>query len=228
MRYLILLMLTLCLAACSSTFSYKMDTIHPCEESVGKGTISSAPQWFNQGHTYRLRHGGTLQLMGKNLPLYGFMILGTQKKQAKDALLTGLDIKLATLEISESSFRVINSSPIADRIPHFMEQCAFAIQRMFLTHFPKKGEAYTTCGDSGAITRPKISSEQKIMIDLPSESVSGKSLEYPWAPSDVESWWVYYSGHVQVGDTVLPKNIFFTHENRDYKISLQLNGARIQ
>jgi len=228
MRYILPLLLCLLLGACSSTVSYRIDTIHPCEELVGKGTISKTPQWYNQGHTYRLRHGGALQFKGKTLPMNGFMVLNTQQKQAKVVLLTGLDIKLATLEVYADSYRVISSGPIANRIPHFMEQCAFAIQRMFLTHFPIAGEAYTTCGDSGAITHPKGLSELEIIIDLPSESVSGKSLDSDREPSDRDLWWTYYSGSVQVEDTLLPRTTSFTNKTRDYRITLQLNDAKIQ
>lgn len=122
MRRLLILVLSLVLTACSATIT----TRH-----VPPQAYENQP-WLSSGLTYRLRHDGVLQLGSRTIPMTGFMVLDTANHQATVALLTGLGIKLATLNVQQDGYQVIKSSPIADRIPHFLDQCAASIQWIFL------------------------------------------------------------------------------------------------
>lgn len=116
-----------------------------CTATITTQPVMPMPQpWLDSGKTFRLRHDGVLQLNGKTIPMTGFMVLDTKTKQARLALLTGLGIKLATLEIEKEDYKVLTSTPVADRIPHFLEQCAFSVQRIFLDGTaPTASQAWT-------------------------------------------------------------------------------------
>ena len=95
--------------------------------------VAPAPQpWLHSGKTFLLRHDGVLQLRGTTLPVTGLLSLDTERGVARLALLTSLGIKLATLQLTGDSYTVLGTCPMADRIPHFLEECAFSVQRMFL------------------------------------------------------------------------------------------------
>lgn len=103
-----------------------------CAATTATIPANTPQEWLRSDRTFRLRHDGILQLSQKTVPMTGFMILDTKKRKARLALLTGLGIKLATLEISEAAYTVIKSNPVADTIPHFLDECASTIQRVFL------------------------------------------------------------------------------------------------
>lgn len=196
MRYLPIL-LTLLLMACSITTPPQMEA----------QPVFTGSQWYNSDLTYRLRHDGVLRLKDKTLPLSGFMVLNTAKRQAKVVLLTGLGIKLAALEVTPNSYTVISSSPVAERIPHFLEQCAYSIQQMFITNFPDEHPL------------PGLD----FTIDHASGFVTGKAFH-----SHGEKWSAAYTGTKHIADTVLPAKIVFTNTKRDYQITLQLNDAKVE
>lgn len=128
----------LLLIACTATI-----TTHPI--------APMAQPWLESGKTFRLRHDGVLQLTAKTIPMTGFMVLDTKAKQAKLALLTGLGIKLAILEIGKNEYKVLTSTPVADRIPHFLEQCAFSVQRIFLDDTGAPGNSTWTLHHEGVV-----------------------------------------------------------------------------
>jgi len=122
MNSLMLLIPLLLMTACAAPITTQSVT-HPQTNQL----------WLHSGDIYRLRHDGVLQLNGKTIPMSGFMILNTNKQQAKLALLTGLGIKLATLDIRQNEYTVLYTSPLAKQIPHFLDQCAFSVQQLFLS-----------------------------------------------------------------------------------------------
>lgn len=127
MKYIPLIILLLLSTACAPKQPvYKHQTIPE------PASIQAAPNWFTPGKVFKIRHDGILRIGDSTLPMSGMMLLDTRTRQAKVALFTGLGIKLVTLEVSEDSHMVLSSSPMAQGIPHFIEECAESIRNMFL------------------------------------------------------------------------------------------------
>lgn len=108
--------------------------------------VPPAQPWLDSGETFRLRHDGVLRLAEKTIPLIGFMVLDTEHKRARLALLTGFGIRLATLDVSAAGYTLLGSGQAADRIPHFIDECAFSVQRIFLidkASSPDNGAAWS-------------------------------------------------------------------------------------
>lgn len=215
MKTLSLIPLIIMLTACSARVVPV--TQEPCD--IAK--TFSVPQWYDQKAIYRMRHGGVLQLSGKTIPMTGFMVLDTQRHTARVALLTGLGLKLITMDVSKDSHHVISTSPMAQAIPHFAEECAFMIQRSFLTAFPNKTSKCSVVDGALTLTDATVQGTIRASMDMTTGLLQSKSDE-----SDGQAWSVRYEGDVKLGEIAFPRTTTFTNKVRRYTIILQLNEVR--
>lgn len=151
------------------------------------------------------------------------MVLNTNDATADVVIMTGLDIKLATLKISRSSYKTMYASPVARRIPHFLEQCAFSIQRIFLTDFPKTESPCFMVDDMREYIEETLDGTLRSKIDPSSEFMTGKILK-----SNKEIWTVNYEGMVEINGIIFPEKVTFNEIDRNYVVTLLLTSAKIQ
>ncbi|MBI9080492.1 MAG: hypothetical protein JEY79_12225 [Pseudodesulfovibrio sp.] len=207
------------LSACTTTNNTAPSPGSLC--SADSNTLDS--QWYNQKHTYRLRHGGILQLREKTIPITGFMVLDTNSTTADVVILAGLGIKLATLKISQDSYKIVYASPVARRIPHFFEQCAFSIQHTFLKGFPKEESPCSMVNGMREYVEETLEGTLHSRIDPLSDSMTDKVLE-----SNNKIWTVQYQGTTDINNTRFPEKVTFNHITRNYTVILRLKSAEIQ
>lgn len=219
MKSLLLIVMTCLLTACVTTTQVAPEVPAQCEATQA----IQSPQWYNSGHIYRLRHNGVIEINGRTLHTTGFMVLDTKKHQAKVALMTGLGIKFATLDVTKDTVTVINASPVAKIIPHFIEQCASTIQRIFLTDFPKINDVCSKRNAMYILTGQREQGSIQTSIDQTNGVVTGKSRN-----TNGENWSVVFDGTMNVDGILLPKKIVFNDTKHNYTVTLQLNDAEIQ
>lgn len=214
MKRLLLVALIL-LSACTATRDSHSPKSIPCAVA---DALNPTP-WYASSGIYRLRHDGVLRVGNSSLPMTGFMVLDMTKRQADVALLTGFGIKLATLRVWPHRFDVLSVNPTAKRIPHFIDQCAFSIQKIFLTDFLDKKLQCLVQDDKFVLTASVGQGSMRTVLDRHSHELQSKSFLSPSV-----RWRADYSGGVEAGAVVLPRRTVFT--TKKYTVTLQLNEVK--
>lgn len=179
-------------------------------------------QWYDNGGVYRLRHSGVLRIGETVLPLSGFMVLDTVHHRAKVAVLTGLGMTLASLDVEVGRWTALSASPVARHIPHFLDQCALSIRRMFLTGFPT---ASSSCAVGDGQPRWLAGQgEDRCEVFLgPSAGELTKR-----AAKGRRRWSVTYRGQGTEGLLSLPEEIVYADPGRRVVVTLKLKEASLQ
>ncbi|BCS88444.1 hypothetical protein [Pseudodesulfovibrio sediminis] len=205
----LLLIIVLCTAACATTVE---PVLQPCQPA-----IELPQQWFNSGKTVRLRHAGAITIGDTVIPINGFMELDTRHHTAKVVILTGFGIKLASLKVGPDSAQVLGTSPIADQIPHFMDQCILSIRRMFLADFYQAEDRCAYTDGYLEFTGPRRNGVLRSVVDQHPGFVRKKIFE-----STEENWTVNYGDAVVVDDVRLPGQTSFVSNDKKYSVTLKL------
>lgn len=216
MRQAILIVLLLWSFGCVAT---PRPAVEPPRQCV-QYPLSDSPQWYDSGKTYRLRHDGVLRMGKTTIPLTGFMILDTRNHTAKVAMLTGLGLKLATLRVTATSHEILTTTPAAQRIPHFIEQCVATIQRAFLADFPDKNSPCATHSGKQILTDAHEHGTVRSILDGATGSLVEKRL------ISSNGWRVEYGKLIAFGDISLPETVSLHNDTPDYSVTLQLNNAQ--
>lgn len=224
MRRSLLLVLTLTLllgiGACSPTsLNAVPDSATPCP--IGGSSLAS--QWFNQQQTFRLRHEGILRIGSKTIPMTGFMILNTREGTADIVILTGLGIKIATLDVTRETYDVVYASPMAQFIPGFLKQAALSIQRTFLTDFPQTNTPCFLIEGRRDYIDVEPAGTLRSSIDLSADFMTGKAFK-----SKHKEWSVRYEGTTDISGIIFPERFTYTGVDRNYAVVMQLKSAKRQ
>ena len=178
--------------------------------------------WFNQKGIYRLRHDGVILINGTSIPITGLMNINMDTRTAKTTLLTGLGFPLATVDISATGHTVIQSTPLARKIPLFAEQYAFSIQQTFLRDFAAQKSICTQGLSSYTLTSTHLETNIRTTFDK-----SGKILRKEYvSPHDTVN--IDYETVLPLGEIYLPRKTSLTNTTKRYSIILKLNHAERQ
>lgn len=207
----ILLLCCLCFLGCAAQTTTQ---VKPC------ATPSLESKWHSQPGTFRLRHDGVLTLGSRTIPMSGLMDLDIARQRASVVIFTGLGIKLAAIDFHGTSWTPRHVGPLAQHIPHFMEQCAASIQAMFLTGFPQATDACSTDGHGTSLTGKHLGGT--IQTDLDDEGhLVGKTLT-----SHENNWRVTYSDFSPMNNIEFPKDVTFISKDRPFTVQLKLTDAK--